>query len=125
MTRRILSAILAAMIIASAAAACGDSSASAPASTTAPSDGSPAETEPSETAPPDYLIHDGVTEKDLGGYTFTEIGPFTPDISSFYENGLYAVSQGGHRLLLEAAYRQHPAAEGDLPGHCHIAPHGP
>lgn len=98
MTRRILSAILAAMITASAAAACGDSSASAPASTTAPSDGSPAETEPAETAPPDYLIHDGVEETDLGGYTFTEIGPFTPDISSFYENGLYAEELNGDAI---------------------------
>ena len=98
MTRRILSAILAAAIIASAAAACGDSGSAAPASTTAPSEGSPSAAEPEETSPPDYLIHDGVEETDLGGYTYTELGRFTPDISSFYENGLYAEELNGDAI---------------------------
>ena len=40
-------------------------------------------------------------------------------------DGLDAVAQGSHRLLLQAADGHDPATKADLAGHCHIAPHGP
>ena len=41
-----------------------------------------------------------------------------------YDNGLYAAYVSRHGLLLESAYRQDSAAQGDFAGHRHISSDG-
>ena len=111
MTRRVSSLFLAALLFMAAALSCGDSGSAAPASTTASQGEAAPVTEPEETSPPDYLMHDCVTETDLGGYTYNELGRFTSDITSFYENGLYAEELNGDAINDIVYQRNHDIME--------------